>query len=431
MFSQLLGNYLVNQGVIKKEVLTKILKEQNAARVKLGTIAVAEKLLTEEEANRINHLQTQMDMRFGDIAIHEGLLTEDQVSLLLKKQENSFMKFIQLLTEHANLSVSELEKHVLSFQHEKGFSDVELNALKKDDIDALLPAFAYASKPFVTNIIGLVLRNITRFITTDFYIDRINHVSSLTYSTMIGQKVSGQHSIYLGFASEATDDGLCFLASKFADSQITQINPEAADAIGEFSNINNGLFALSMSEKGVDLDMEPPFAYLNQTATGSAYVLPIHIEDKEISLYIAVDSDVSIGDTPYKYETEISEGSVISDGSKGSVVIVDDSKMIRKLLRNILETEGYCVVAEASNGLEAIDAYKKYHPDILSLDVTMPQMDGIEALEKIMEYDSHARVIMVTAAGQQQKVISALKLGAEKFIMKPFLKEDVIRGFEK
>ena len=112
-------------------------------------------------------------------------------------------------------------------------------------------------------------------------------------------------------------------------------------------------------------------------------------------------------------------------------VIVDDSKMIRKLLRNILEAEGYCVVAEASNGLEAIDAYKKYHPDILSLDVTMPQMDGIEALEKIMEYDSHARVIMVTAAGQQQKVISALKLGAEKFIMKPFLKEDVIRGFEK
>jgi DNA-binding NarL/FixJ family response regulator len=101
------------------------------------------------------------------------------------------------------------------------------------------------------------------------------------------------------------------------------------------------------------------------------------------------------------------------------------------MLRQILEENGYAVVAEAENGLEAVTAYREYRPDIITLDITMPQMDGVEALKEIMKFDPDAYAIMITAAGQQQKVITALKAGAAKFVMKPFMKEEVLASFSK
>ncbi|MGN0370652.1 MAG: response regulator [Butyrivibrio sp.] len=431
MFSQLFGNYLMEKGVIDKAGLKKMLQEQSEARVKMGTIAVAEKILTEQQAEEINHLQTQMDKRFGDIAVEKGYLTEQQVLGLLQKQGNSYMKLMQILTDSLNISVSVIDEHLLAFQKERGFTDAEMCALKQDDIDSVVPVFAYASKPYVTDMVGLVLRNITRFITTDYYIDRIKHVNNFSYSFISGQKVTGDHTIYLAFASEKDDDGILKLASAFSKEELTAVDSETADAISEFANINNGLFASELSEKGVDIDMEPPFTYMNQTAEGSAYVLPVHFFDSVVNIYISVDSPMSIGKIPYVYSLDKTEGSEVTADSKGTVVIVDDSKMIRKMLRAILEEAGYTVVAEAANGLEAVVVYKQFNPDTITLDITMPQMDGVEALKEIKKYDPDANVIMITAAGQQQKVIQALKLGASKFIMKPFMKDEVLNGFER
>ena len=88
MFSQLMCNYLVEKGVITEAITREVLAEQSSARVRLGTIAVAEKMLTEKQAEEINHLETQMDMRFGDIAVDKGYLTGDQVKALLDKQRS-------------------------------------------------------------------------------------------------------------------------------------------------------------------------------------------------------------------------------------------------------------------------------------------------------------------------------------------------------
>ena len=431
MFSQLMGNYLVEKGVISEEVKQEILTEQSNARVRLGTIAVAEKMLTEKQADEINHLQTQMDMRFGDIAVDKGYLTSDQVSSLLEKQGNSYMKFIQLVTEKTGLSVGDVEEKVEAFRKERGFTEAELVALKQDDIDAIVPVFAFATKPYVTDLVGLILRNITRFVSTNFYIDRIRRVSEFSYQFISGQKVVGDHTIFLGFAAEGDPAGICLLASKYSGEKLEGISDEVADAVGEFANINNGLLASELSEKGVDIDMEPPFTYVNQTAEGSAYVVNVYIEGKKISLYIAVDSPVTIGKLRYVYTTKNEVKTASSGNSKGTVVIVDDSRMIRKMLRGILEEAGYSVLAEAENGLEAVTAYKQYKPDIITLDITMPQMDGVEALKEIIKYDPDAYAIMITAAGQQQKVISALKSGAAKFVMKPFMKEEVLNSFVK
>lgn len=102
------------------------------------------------------------------------------------------------------------------------------------------------------------------------------------------------------------------------------------------------------------------------------------------------------------------------------IMIVDDSKTSRKMLRGILEDAGMEVVGEAADGQEALKLFASLKPDIVTLDITMPVMDGIKALKEIMALDRTARVIMVTAAGQKGNVMEALRLGALEFVSKPY-----------
>ncbi len=426
MFSQLFGAFLIEKNVITKDVMDSILDEQAGARVKLGTSAVASGYLTKEQAEEINHLQTQQDKRFGDIAIEKGYLTVYQLGELLDQQENSFMKFLQILTEKNCISVGEIDTYLSEFQTSKGFSEQDMKALKKDDIDAIVPVFAFAAKPFVTDLTALVLRNITRFVTTDFYIDRIRRVENYAYHSIAGQKMTGDYQIYLAFAGEKDSEGMLALASGYTKEKINKMDGSAYDAIGEFSNICCGLFASDLSEKEIDVDMEAPFAYENQEIRGRGYVIPIYLQGKELELFIAMNEQVVMGTKPFDKGMMKNAGSKVTAESRGTIVIVDDSALIRRALRILVENAGYTVVCEAENGAEAVEAYKEYQPDLLTLDITMPVMDGVEALRRIKEADPKANVVMITAAGQQKKVIEAIQLGAAKFIMKPFSREEVL-----
>ena len=108
------------------------------------------------------------------------------------------------------------------------------------------------------------------------------------------------------------------------------------------------------------------------------------------------------------------------------VLVVDDALFMRVRLKDILERNGFEVVGEGSNGIEAVERYKELNPDVVTLDITMPEMDGIEALQGIMNYDPKAKVIMCSAMGQQFMVLDAMKYGAKNFIVKPFQEEKII-----
>lgn len=113
------------------------------------------------------------------------------------------------------------------------------------------------------------------------------------------------------------------------------------------------------------------------------------------------------------------------------VLIVDDSRTSRKILRNLLEEEGFEIVGEAVNGDDGYLKYKELHPDLVTMDITMPVTDGIQALQLIRHFDENALVVMVTAAGQKEKMIQALKEGAAEFITKPFEKQEIIEVIKK
>ena len=430
MFSQLFGKYLVEKGVIGYADYREAVQKQLNVRVKLGTIAVAEGLLTVEQAETINKLQKQFDKRFGDIAVEKKYLIEEQVEALLKKQGNPYMQFLEVLLDSEKASISEIETEFAAFQKENGFSRADMDALKHDDFEKLVPIYAFSSKPFVTDIVCLMLRNINRFVSRDFYMDKIEHVKEMSYTCLAGQKSYGDHTIQLALAGEKTSEGFLKIASAFAGEDYATTEEDALDAVCEFINCTSGLFAAEQSKKDVELDMQPVYAYENQKLIGDVYVLPIYIEDCEVKLVIGIDSEVEMGQSSHKFSYEKVESSVAIGLAKGTVAVVDDSKMSRKILRNILEEAGYAVIAEATDGEEGIAVYMQYKPDILTLDITMPNMDGIEALREIMSVDKKARVIMISAAGQQQKIIEALKIGAEKFITKPFEPNDVIANID-
>ena len=114
-----------------------------------------------------------------------------------------------------------------------------------------------------------------------------------------------------------------------------------------------------------------------------------------------------------------------------NIMIVDDSRTSRKILKQILEDSGHTVVGEAVDGEEGYMKYKELKPDLVTLDITMPKLDGLEALQLIKKCNENAKVVMITAAGQKEKMIQAIKYGAAEFIAKPYDEEDVKQVINK
>lgn len=115
----------------------------------------------------------------------------------------------------------------------------------------------------------------------------------------------------------------------------------------------------------------------------------------------------------------------------GRILIVDDAVFMRMKLKDILTKNGYEVVDEAQNGQEAFEKYQALKPDIVTMDITMPEVDGLEALKMIKAQDPNAKVIMCSAMGQQGMVMDAIKSGAKDFIVKPFDTDRVINAVAK
>jgi len=114
-----------------------------------------------------------------------------------------------------------------------------------------------------------------------------------------------------------------------------------------------------------------------------------------------------------------------------NILICDDAAFMRMMIKDILTKNGYNIAGEAENGAKAVEKYAELKPDLVLMDITMPEMDGIEALKKIQETDPNAAVIMCSAMGQQAMVIESIQSGAKDFIVKPFQADRVLEAVQK
>ena len=113
------------------------------------------------------------------------------------------------------------------------------------------------------------------------------------------------------------------------------------------------------------------------------------------------------------------------------VLVVDDAAFMRMMVKDILSKNGYEVVGEAENGMKAVEKFNELRPDLVTMDITMPEMDGISAVKAIRKIDPKAKIVMCSAMGQQAMVIEAIQAGARYFIVKPFQADRVLEAVRK
>jgi len=111
-----------------------------------------------------------------------------------------------------------------------------------------------------------------------------------------------------------------------------------------------------------------------------------------------------------------------------SILVVDDAAFMRMMIKNILSKNGYEIVGEAENGQVAVELYKKLKPDLVTMDITMPEMNGIDGVKAIRGFDPNANIIMCSAMGQQAMVMEAIQAGAKDFIVKPFQQDRILQA---
>lgn len=113
------------------------------------------------------------------------------------------------------------------------------------------------------------------------------------------------------------------------------------------------------------------------------------------------------------------------------ILVVDDASFMRMMIRDILSKNGFTILGEAENGLKGVEKYKELQPDLVIMDITMPEMDGIQAVREIKKINPDAKIVMCSAMGQQAMVIEAIQAGAKDFIVKPFQNDRVVEAVKK
>lgn len=305
MFDQIFGNYLVRAGRISKEQLADVISYESTVRVKLGLIAVSEKLMTKEQADEVNQLQTIMDKRFGDIAVEKGYLTEEEVEQLLKKQGNIYMLFVQTLIDKEYMTLEEIDDALKAYQKEQGFTHSSMDDLVSGDIERTVKLFLPPDTDLYGKLCGIAVRTLLRIINSNAYVAKAYLVSELSADNFAMQAMEGDHTIISGFAG--AENSLLSIAESFAEEKFERVDMDALDSVGEFTNCINGLFASELSLEGIDVDMVPPEFYEKPVVIkGNQFcVFPIIIGENIVNFVLSIDTDISI-DTDVSMDADIS-----------------------------------------------------------------------------------------------------------------------------
>ncbi|MBQ8147306.1 MAG: chemotaxis protein CheX [Lachnospiraceae bacterium] len=297
MFGIYFGKYLQDKGVITSEQYKEMLEEIKSARLRMGLLAIVNGMMTEAQAEEVNQLQQVQDRRFGDIAVDKGYLTDEQVGSLLKMQGDQYLLFVQALTDHGYLSLEGIQKELKNYKKDERFSALDLDAIKSSDLDKIVPVFTKETSipPVMKDYIALMARNILRFIDTDLRLEQTQRVNSYSAPFMASQELEGEFNFFVGFSGDK--EAVLAAASTFGKEDFEQIDEDSLDAICEFINCNNGLYASKLSEDDIELELMPPMMYVKDTkiqTDGPMYTIPMYISGKKLELVICLEARWSI-----------------------------------------------------------------------------------------------------------------------------------------
>lgn len=293
MFTNIFGNYLVRKKIITADEFLSIKMDIDKTRVKLGLIAVSEKMMTEKQADEINLKQQIMDRKFGDIAVSMGYLSKMQVERLLNLQGNEYMRFCQSAVDKELMTLEQIEGALDYYKKENGFTFADMEAIKSGDVDRILPLFLpdVPSGP-LTDLLAVTFRCINRLASDDISIKRGYTTTSYRTGAVAMQEIVGDYNVVTAFSGD--DKGILAIAEAFAKQFFDEVDINALDSVGEFINISDGLFATAKSQEGMELNLMPPKLSKDpvEISGSKIVVIPIFINQQPL------DWIVSLGKAP-------------------------------------------------------------------------------------------------------------------------------------
>ena len=289
MFANIFGNYLVRKNIITEDEFLSIKMQLDKTRVKLGLIAVSERLMTEEQADEVNRKQQMMDKRFGDIAVSLGYLTDVQVERLLTLQGNQYMRFCQSAIDKEILTLEQIEGALDYFKKENGFTFADMESVKSGDVDRILPLFLpeIPEGPY-KELLAVTFRCINRLASDDISLKRGYTTSNYQTGAVAMQEIVGDYKVINAFSGD--DKGILAIAEAFAKEFFDAVDINALDSVGEFINISNGLFATAMSNEGMELNLMPTVLSKDPVEINGSLVIviPIFINQQPLDWIISL-----------------------------------------------------------------------------------------------------------------------------------------------
>jgi len=288
MFSQYFGQYLLNEEYLSVEQLKEALEYQKSVRLKLGVLAINAGYMNSKQANLVHQMQAKVDKRFGELAVEMDYLKEKQVDELLSSQRFGHLLLAQALIDKNYMTLEKFEGAIYDYKKKYHISESQFDALQRDDVDEIVNIYVNLEGDKYGNeikyYISLFMRNIIRFIDTEFYTNKIMKVEEYKTKCSVSQKI--KNSINLQTYINAEEGTFVKLASIYAQEELESIDAMSKDSVGEFLNLNNGLYLVGMSNLGIELNMEPQLEFFEKTIS-STYVFPIELPFGKIELLIS------------------------------------------------------------------------------------------------------------------------------------------------
>lgn len=295
MFDRIFADYLVNKGLLNENDLNRIYSGQEKRYVRLGVIAISEKLMTIEQVEEVNELQAIYDKRFGDIAISEGLLTTEQVNRLLVLQGNAFLAFMQAVIDLDIMSAEEFDRALASYQKDNSLTLMNMEELKSCEIDRVIPIFLYDQPEMVQELCGVMIRTIVRLVDNHVYIKKPSVMKTVPYKSLSLQELKGDYRITTALSGDM-NEAMYKAAVSFAGNENIIEKEDSLDAMCELINCVNGLMATDVSNRDIDIDMEAPISKEEPGSmkSDSILVVPMVICGNDIELLMVYDKDYEL-----------------------------------------------------------------------------------------------------------------------------------------
>lgn len=294
MIASIVGNYLMESGLITVEQLHDLLKEHRKVRVKLGLIAVSEGLMSQEEAERVYRLMAIMDMHFGEVAVQERYLTEQQVEYLEEKINNPYFAFAQVLENQQIMKMEHLEELSFNFQRDNHYSDSDMAALKSGNIDHILMLYLPEGSERYETVAGIVIRSLMLLVDRNVWVKDTHIVSRWETRKGAFQEVTGHSGYTCGLVCE--EDALAPVACLYGQEHFMVVDEDALDAIGELVNCVNGSIASEKYGKTDDLELcTPQYSTNLEAIEGREFlVLSLRLLDQDVDLIISLNDRITL-----------------------------------------------------------------------------------------------------------------------------------------